>query len=235
MSVAYSRSRFSLNPLALRLAPTSQARGKSASIRGQCHAQGVGVRSGLGGGGRRNILPCGDRPRLSLGFGSGAGLSDFAGFSRAPRSPCCHVRYVRPNDPSGCLGSAPPMQPRWHKALAANSAKARENVDSARHLARAAASHISGATSCRRTASRSAGWWSECCQYGLRDKGPCQDGALARRTPGKAMPAGQERLDPDHAQNADQLPVMSPLQRAARRIVEPRQKFLFRNVQPVGG
>ena len=47
------------------------------------------------------------------------------------------------------------------------------------------------------------------------------------------MPAGQERLDPDHAQNADQLPVMST-QRAAHRIVEPRQKFLL-NVQPVGG
>ena len=190
----------------------------------------VGVRSGLGGGGGRS-LPLRGRPRLKFGLWCPlpAGLISPVS-SGVPRSPCCHVRYVRPNDPSGCLGSAP-------RATAMAKRSRRTPRKPAKTSTRfgtspSAASHISGVRLVGgQHLDQQAGGRNV--EYGLRDKGPRQDGAPARRTPGKAMPAGQERLDPDHAQNADQLPVMS-IQRAARRIVEPRQKFLL-NVQPVGG
>ncbi len=215
----------------------------------------------LGGGGGRSS-PLRGRPRLRLGFGSGAGLSDFAGFSRA--SIAVLSREICPTKRSEWMSWISASCNRDGKALAANSAKARENVDSlgtspARYQPHKRRNVLSADSisinrlavgmlnlfrdifpaarcvlvicflSTTNTPQLAAGIF----YYGLRDKGPRQDGALARRTPGKAMPGGQERLDPDHAQNADQLPVMS-IQRAARRIVEPRQKFLL-NVQPVGG
>src|ERR1022692_3237835 len=182
------------------------------------------------GGGAGRFSPLRGRPRLCLGFGFGAGLSDFAGFSRA--SIAVLSREICPTRRSACLSWINASCNRDGKALLLNSAKARENVASlgtspARCQPHSRRNVLS--TDSISINSRVVGKLNTA----FRDKGSCQCRTFRQRAPGQAGPAGQERLDPGHAKNADQLPVMF-VQRATGRVVEPGQKFLL-NVEPVCG
>jgi hypothetical protein len=74
------------------------------------------------------------------------------------------------------------------------------------------------------------GWKVE---HSFGEKGPRQYRAFGGWAAWKPRPAGQERLDPHHPQNADQL-LMVPTQWTAGGIVESGQKF-FLNADPVCG
>ena len=68
-------------------------------------------------------------------------------------------------------------------------------------------------------------------EHGFGDEGARQGGAFGKRAPRHALPAGHQRLDPRHAQHADQLLVVSA-QRSAHRVVKPGKK-IFLNAEQV--
>lgn len=70
-------------------------------------------------------------------------------------------------------------------------------------------------------------------EHRFGDEGTCQGGAFGKRAPRQSLPARHKRLDPRHAQHADQLLVVSA-QRTAHRVVKPGQK-IFLNAEQVCG
>ena len=181
-----------------------------------------------GSGGR--ISPLRGRPRLRLGCPAGAGRSDFAGFSRA--SIAVLSREMCPTRRSAWVSLISAACSLDGRALAAKAGEGPGKRRLAGHLTGAlpTAQAAQGLVGGQHLDQQTGGWKVE---HGFRDKGPCKGGAFGWRSPGKALPARQERLDPHHPQHADQLLVVAA-QRAAHRIVEPGQKF-FLNADPVCG
>jgi len=123
------------------------------------------------------------------------------------------------------------VQPGWQTARG-------EGCEGARK--RRLAGHLAGTLPATQTAQyligrqhldqQTGGWKVE---HGLCHEGACQRRAFGWRTAWKPWPVGQERFNPRHSQDANQLPVVSA-QRAARRILDPGQKFSL-NADPVCG
>ena len=118
----------------------------------------------------------------------------------------------------------PALRAAWMAGRSRRRRRRRAKMSTRLAPCRHAASHTNGAVSYRPTASRSADWWLEKVDTAFATKAQCQRRAFRWRAAGKPLQAGQQHLDPRHSQDADQLLVVSA-QRAARRILDPGQKF----------